>query len=78
MFTFVFNWNDFLGPLIYLNTMEKRTVALGLAAFNGIYSAEYNLMLAASVAAIIPVLLVFFFAQRYFVKGIVMSGIAGR
>lgn len=78
VFTFVFNWNDFLGPLIYLNTMEKRTVALGLAAFNGIYSAEYNLMLAASVAAIIPVLLVFFFAQRYFVKGIVMSGIAGR
>jgi multiple sugar transport system permease protein len=78
VFTFVFNWNDFLGPLIYLNTMEKRTVALGLAAFNGIYSAEYNLMLAASVTAIIPVLIVFFLAQRYFVKGIVMSGIAGR
>ncbi len=78
VFTFVFNWNDFLGPLIYLNTMEKRTVALGLAAFNGIYSAEYNLMLAASVAAIIPILIVFFLAQRFFVKGIVMSGIAGR
>jgi len=78
VFTFVFNWNDFLGPLIYLNTMEKRTVALGLAAFNGIYSAEYNLMLAASVAAIVPVLVVFFCAQRFFVKGIVMSGIAGR
>jgi len=78
VFTFVFSWNDFLGPLIYLNTMEKRTVALGLAAFNGIYSAEYNLMLAASVAAIIPIVIVFFVAQRFFVKGIVMSGIAGR
>ncbi len=78
VFAFINSWNDFMGPLIYLNSMDKRTVSLGLAAFTGIYSAEYNLMMAASVSALLPVLAVFFFAQRLFVKGIVLSGMGGR
>ncbi len=78
VFAFIHGWNDFMGPLIYLNSMDKRTVSLGLAAFTGIYSAEYNLMLAASTVSLLPVLLVFFVAQRLFVRGIVLSGLGGR
>jgi multiple sugar transport system permease protein len=78
IFSFISNWNDFMGPLIYLNSMDKRTVALGLANFKGLYSSEWNLMMAASTVTVIPILLLFFFAQRYFMKGIVMTGMAGR
>ncbi len=78
IFSFINNWNDFMGPLIYLNSMEKRTVALGLANFKGLYSSEWNLMMAASTVTVVPILLLFFFAQRYFMKGIVMTGMGGR
>ena len=78
IFSFISNWNDFMGPLIYLNSMDRRTVALGLANFKGLYSSEWNLMMAASTVTVIPILLLFFFAQRYFMKGIVMTGMGGR
>jgi multiple sugar transport system permease protein len=75
---FLHFWNDFLGPLIYIVSMEKRTLALGLRAFQGLYSTQWNLMMAASTVMVIPVIALFFAAQRYFVKGVVLTGLTGR
>jgi multiple sugar transport system permease protein len=77
IFTFLYNWNDFMGPLIYLTSPEKYTVSLGLAAFKGLYNTEWHYLMAASTVTILPVLILFFFAQRYFIQGIVLSGIKG-
>lgn len=77
IFTFVSTWNDFLGPMIYLRTQEKKTLQLGLRMFISQYGAEYGLIMAASVIALIPVLIVFIALQKYFVKGIAMSGVKG-
>lgn len=78
IFSFVYNWNDFMRPLIYLFTEEKKTVALGLRAFIQPFEASYHLNMAAAMYMAIPILLVFFFGQRHFLKGIVMTGITGR
>jgi multiple sugar transport system permease protein len=78
LFSFVNHWNDFMGPLIYLHTMEKRTIAVGLRTFVGMEGTDWNYLMAAAVATTIPILILFFSAQRYFVKGVVMSGLAGR
>lgn len=77
IFTFVNTWNDFLGPLLYLHTESKKTLQLGLRMFIGQYSAEYGLIMAASVVALIPVLVVFIALQKYFVQGIASSGLKG-
>ena len=77
IFTFINTWNDFMGPLIYINTPAKKTLALGLAHFKGYYGTQWHLLMAASVAVTIPVLIVFFAAQRYFVQGIAFSGLKG-
>ena len=84
IFSFLGHWNDFIGPLIYLNTQEKYTLSLGLAAFRtggvgGVPMGEPrdHLLMAASVMMTLPVVLVFFAAQRYFIRGVVMSGIKG-
>jgi len=77
VFSFIYHWNDFMGPLIYTQSMETKTLALGLNSFKGLHGTEYHLMMAASVAVLIPVLAIFFSAQKYFVRGIVMSGIKG-
>jgi ABC-type glycerol-3-phosphate transport system permease component len=76
IFTFLFSWNDFIGPLLYINTPEKFTVALGLAAFRGL-ATKWNLVMAASTAMTLPVIVLFFFLQRYFIRGVVMSGLKG-
>lgn len=78
IFTFMFSWNNLFGPLIYLRTPDKYTLSVGLAQFNGLYSTEYGLLMAASIVIVSPLLVVFFLAQRYFVKGIVLSGLGGR
>ena len=78
VFAFIHHWNDFFEPLIYLQSPENWTMAIGLRGFRGLYSTEWNLMMAASTAMILPLLILFFFAQRYFVSGIQMSGLAGR
>lgn len=78
VFQFIWSWNDFMGPLIYLNDTMKRTISLGLWGFVGQYGADWTLLMAASVMATLPVLLVFFIAQRYFIQGIVTTGLAGR
>lgn len=77
IFSFVNTWNDFLGPLIYLTTTEKKTIQIGLRMFISQYSTEYGLIMAASVVALIPVLIVFLSLQKYFVQGIATSGMKG-
>ncbi len=77
IFTFVTTWNDYLGPLIYLNSTELKTVQLGLRMFITQYSSEYNLIMAASVVSLIPVLIVFLSLQKYFVQGVASSGLKG-
>lgn len=78
IFSFIYHWNDFLAPLIYLASRQNQTLALGLQLFRGEFANEYHLLMAASATMTVPVLLVFFFMQRYFMRGFVMSGIAGR
>ncbi len=78
VFTFLNSWNSFLGPLIYLNSLENMTLAVGLRAFQGLRGTEWNLMMAAAALMMVPVLIVFFLAQRYFVEGIVTTGFGGR
>jgi multiple sugar transport system permease protein len=75
--TFVNTWNDFLGPLIYLTRTDLKTIQIGLRSFISQYSSEYGLIMAASVVALIPVLLVFLSLQRYFVQGVASSGLKG-
>ncbi|AZK45101.1 carbohydrate ABC transporter permease [Paenibacillus lentus] len=77
IFTFVSTWNDFLGPMIYLTKTELKTIQIGLRMFISQYSAEYGLIMAASVVSIIPVLVVFLALQKYFVQGVASSGIKG-
>ncbi|WP_059049430.1 carbohydrate ABC transporter permease [Paenibacillus senegalimassiliensis] len=77
IFTFVTTWNDFLGPMIYLTKTELKTIQIGLRMFISQYSAEYGLIMAASVISIIPVLIVFLLLQKYFVQGVASSGIKG-
>ena len=75
IFTFVNTWNDYLGPLIYLKTQEKKTIQLGLKMFISQYSSEYGLIMAGSVMSLIPVIVVFLCLQKYFVEGIAATGI---
>ena len=77
VFSFVAHWNDFMSPLIYLNSIEKRTLALGLATFTDVWGVDIVSLMAASTAVLIPVLIIFFFSQKYFVQGVVMTGIKG-
>lgn len=77
IFTFVNTWNDFLGPLIYLTTESKKTLQIGLKMFISQYSAEYGLIMAASVLSLIPVFIVFISLQKYFVAGITTGAVKG-
>jgi multiple sugar transport system permease protein len=71
-------WNDFFGPLLYLNDLTKYPVAVGLAYFNGQFRVQMSLLMAASVVVLLPLLIVFFIAQKAFVEGISLTGLAGR
>lgn len=73
--TFMFSWNDFLGPLIYLSDRMQGTLALGLAMMVGQHQTDWALLMAASILMMLPILLLFFFFQRYFIQGFTMSGI---
>lgn len=77
IFTFVNTWNDYLGPLIYLKSPEKKTIQLGLKMFIGQYSSEYGLIMAGSVLSLIPVILIFILLQKHFVQGIASTGLKG-
>ncbi len=73
--TFMFTWNDFLGPLIYLSDQAKGTIALGLGMFVGQYVTEWSLLMAASMLMMLPMLIIFFVFQKYFIQGFIMSGL---
>ncbi len=75
--TFMMTWNDFFGPLIYLSDKLKGTLALGLAMFVGQHQTEWGMLMAASVMMMIPMIVLFFLFQKYFIKGFMMSGIKG-
>lgn len=77
IFTFVATWNDYLGPLIYLKSQEKKTIQLGLKMFISQYSSDYGLIMAGSVLSLIPVLIVFLILQKYFVEGVASTGLKG-
>ncbi len=77
IFTFVFVWNDFLGPLIYLNSSNLRTIQLGIRMFVTQYSADYAMIMTASVCSLIPVIIVFLACQKFFVEGISLTGLKG-
>ncbi len=77
IFTFVNTWNDFLGPLLYLTRTELKTIQIGLRMFISQYSSEYGLIMAASVVALIPVVIVFLSLQKFFVQGVATAGLKG-
>ena len=77
IFTFVNTWNDFMGPMIYFNSEANKTIPLGIRMFIGQYSSEYQLIMAASVVALLPILILYVFCQRFFVQGIATSGLKG-
>ena len=77
IFTFVNTWNDYMGPMIYLTTDIKKTIQVGLRRFIQAYSADYNLIMSASLCSLLPVTIVFLFLQRYFIEGIATTGMKG-
>jgi multiple sugar transport system permease protein len=77
LFTAVFVWNDFMGPLIYLNSQTLKTIQLGLRMFIQQYSANYALIMAASLVSLIPLTILFLAFQRFFIEGIASTGING-
>jgi multiple sugar transport system permease protein len=77
IFTFVNTWNDFLGPMIYLTKTELKTIQIGLRMFISQYSAEYGLIMAASIVSLVPVLIIFLALQRFFVEGVASTGLKG-
>jgi multiple sugar transport system permease protein len=75
LFSIQSHWNEFIGPLIYLNSTENFTVGLGLSLFKGQYGTEWGLLMAASLLAVLPIILLFAAAQRYFIQGVVITGV---
>lgn len=78
IFSFLQHYNEFLGPLLYLNTVEKFPMALGLRMFQGRYGTNWPILMAATAVFIIPTIFVFLAAQRHFIRGIHLTGLAGR
>lgn len=77
VFTFLWTWHDFFGPLVYLSDQSQYPLSLGLFAFRAQRTTEWSLMMAASTLVTLPLIVIFFFAQRYFLDGIRMTGIKG-
>ncbi|MEV4014057.1 carbohydrate ABC transporter permease [Nonomuraea angiospora] len=78
LLSFVGAWGEYIDPLIYLRSTENYTIPLGISLFRGQYSDDYNLMMAVSILALVPVIVVFLAAQKYFIRGIMLTGMAGR
>lgn len=77
IFTVLNAWNDFLAPLIYISSQDQFTLALGLAQFRGLFSTQWQYLMAASTVVVIPTMLLFLFAQRFFIEGVVLTGMKG-
>jgi multiple sugar transport system permease protein len=78
IFTFLGQWNSFLWPLIVTNSEKMRTLPVGLATFQGQYSVQWHLLMAGSVIAVLPILVIYIAGQRWFVRGITLTGMGGR
>lgn len=77
VFTFMATWNDLFNPLIYISDSSKYTLALGLASFQSLYSTEWGYLMAASLMVVLPVIAVFFMAQKHILEGVALSGMKG-
>jgi len=77
IFSFMGMWKEFLWPLIVTNKMEMRPVEVGIALFHSIYSTNWPYQMAAAVVVMLPIVMVFFFTQRYFIRGIALTGMKG-
>ncbi len=77
LFSFIARWNAFLAPLIYLSDLDKMTIAVGLQFFHGDHTSDWNLLMAASTGAVLPIIVVFFFTQKLFIQGIALTGLKG-
>ena len=77
VFSFMHHWNDFLGPLIFLSDLDKFTLAIGLRYFQGQYRVEWTLLMASSLIVLSPCIILFFIAQKNYIKGIVITGVKG-
>jgi multiple sugar transport system permease protein len=77
IFHFLWAWNDFYEPLIFLHSRENWTVAVGLQTFNALYSVNTHLIMAASVVMVLPPIILFFLSQQIFTQGVVITGIKG-
>lgn len=78
LMSFIATWGEYLDPLIYLRSTEKFTIPLGIALFRGEHDDQYHLMMAVSMMALAPIIVVFLGAQKYFIRGITLTGISGR
>lgn len=74
VFCFIYNWRDFMGPLIILNSPERQTLEVGLRTYQSLQSEQWHLLMAASVLVLLPLVILFLLGQKFFVKGIVMTG----
>lgn len=77
VFTLMNTWNDYMGPLIYLSSPEKYTMTLGIVYFKGVYTTQWNLVMAGSIVSVVPILIAYLCAQKYFIEGIAFSGVKG-
>jgi len=75
--TFLDSWNNFLWPLIAITSTNQMTLPLGLATFSGAHATEWTLLMAANVMSLVPMLIIFFLAQRYFIRSVAATGLAG-
>jgi multiple sugar transport system permease protein len=78
IFNFQASWNDFLWPLVITNSLEMRTIPVGLSSFQGQFNTEWHLLMTGSVIALLPILIIYIIGQNWFVRGIAFSGLGGR
>jgi multiple sugar transport system permease protein len=77
VFSVIYGWNDFLWPLIVLNDESKFNLSLGLSTFRGVYQVKWSYLMAASVVILLPCVALYFFAQRYIIEGVTLTGLKG-
>jgi multiple sugar transport system permease protein len=75
LMAFITNWNDMLGPVIYLNTPEKLTMSYGISRFSGQFNTNYSFVMVAATLTMLPVFIMYLIGQEYFIEGIVLSGL---
>lgn len=77
LFRFLDVWNDYFGPILYLNDPKKFTLAIGLLSFRGQYATKWNLVMAASTVVVLPCIIIFLFGQKQLIEGIALTGLKG-